>query len=250
MVDLYGMMERSSLEMQAVYAIQGLMSVISWFIIIYKSIQLPRERRRASQDMASLEATGDLSRWVWDAGRDPSVAGCRIASAGLAQRDRLMLLNLPPAGKAQVVLDGVRDALWRETEAQIDRVFGKLPYLGAFANAGPLFGLFGTVWGVMDSFGGFVEVKSMSLSALGPGLAEALATTAVGLIVAIPASLAYNYFLVRLRGLESEFGAFAMAVLTQVQVELAEEGRPASRPEVEPQPRRRKGLRFHLPGEE
>ena len=79
-----------------------------------------------------------------------------------------------------------------------------LPFLATVANVSPFFGLFGTVWGVMRAFLAMGVQGSASLAVVGPGIAEALITTVAGLAAAIPAVIAYNHFLGRLRAVSSD----------------------------------------------
>jgi biopolymer transport protein TolQ len=94
----------------------------------------------------------------------------------------------------------MRAALGEETE----RLGSKLSFLATTANAAPFIGLFGTVWGIMDSFREIGLRGTASLAVVAPGISEALVTTALGLATAIPAVLAYNYMLSRLRRVTSK----------------------------------------------
>ena len=87
---------------------------------------------------------------------------------------------------------------------EIERLEARLSFLATTANAAPFIGLFGTVWGIMDSFREIGLRGSTSLVVVAPGISEALITTALGLATAIPAVLGYNYLLARLKGLSSK----------------------------------------------
>jgi len=87
---------------------------------------------------------------------------------------------------------------------EIERLESRLSFLATTANAAPFIGLFGTVWGIMDSFREIGLRGSTSLVVVAPGISEALITTALGLATAIPAVLGYNYLLARLKGLSSK----------------------------------------------
>ena len=76
------------------------------------------------------------------------------------------------------------------------------------ASSAPFIGLFGTVWGIMNAFNGLSQVKSTTISAVAPGISEALITTAIGLAAAIPAAVAYNYFVVAIRYFKEQMEAF------------------------------------------
>lgn len=84
------------------------------------------------------------------------------------------------------------EAMKREARALLTRVEGGLPNLAMISSVAPFIGLFGTVWGIMVSFSAIAEAKDTSLAVVAPGIAEALAATAIGLAAAIPASIGYN----------------------------------------------------------
>jgi biopolymer transport protein ExbB/TolQ len=86
----------------------------------------------------------------------------------------------------------VADAMGRAAQVLIARIEGGLPNLAVISSVAPFIGLFGTVWGIMVSFSAIAEAKDTSLAVVAPGIAEALAATAIGLAAAIPASVGYN----------------------------------------------------------
>ncbi len=92
-----------------------------------------------------------------------------------------------------------------------------MSWMATTGSVSPFIGLFGTVWGVMDSFAGLGSAGAASLRAVAPGIAEALITTAAGLFAAIPAVIAYNYFLRNIRELGQSMDNFTMEVAAQVE---------------------------------
>ena len=94
-------------------------------------------------------------------------------------------------------------------EEEVSRSERRLPFLATTAAVGPLLGLFGTVWGIMSSFVAIGASGSANIQAVAPGIAEALIVTACGLAAAIPAAVAFNHYLGRVRVLEEELGAVA-----------------------------------------
>ena len=103
---------------------------------------------------------------------------------------------------------------------ELGRLNRSLSVLATAANTAPFIGLFGTVWGIMNSFHAIGLMKSASLATVAPGISEALIATAIGLAVAIPATIAYNLFLGRLGGIETLLVNFAGAFLNRVQREI------------------------------
>lgn len=109
-------------------------------------------------------------------------------------------VDVAPADLSIPAENAMRAAIGEETE----RLSSKVSFLATTANAAPFIGLFGTVWGIMDSFREIGLRGTTSLAVVAPGISEALITTALGLATAIPAVLAYNYMLSRLRRVTSK----------------------------------------------
>jgi biopolymer transport protein TolQ len=122
----------------------------------------------------------------------------------------------PAQPAVQADLDSVARALRRASNNEVTLLENLLPVLATTGSVAPFIGLFGTVWGVMNSFIGIGNLGNASLAVVAPGIAEALIATAIGLAAAIPAVMAYNYFVRRIRVLESELDAFASDYLNIV----------------------------------
>jgi biopolymer transport protein TolQ len=97
----------------------------------------------------------------------------------------------------------------RATSVEITKLERYLTFLATTASAAPFIGLFGTVWGIMNAFRGLSVTHSSSIQAVAPGIAEALIATAVGLAAAIPALMAYNYFVQQIKVLAAEMDNFS-----------------------------------------
>jgi biopolymer transport protein TolQ len=95
-----------------------------------------------------------------------------------------------------------------------------VPFLATTGNTTPFIGLFGTVWGIMNAFHGIGLMGSASLAVVAPGISEALVATAVGLAAAIPAVIAFNYFMSKVRTLESELISFSADFLNVVERDI------------------------------
>lgn len=107
-------------------------------------------------------------------------------------------------------LDSVERSLIRATRIEAARLSRYVPFLATTAAATPFIGLFGTVWGIMIAFGNIGATGSTSITAVAPGISEALINTAAGLFAAIPALLAYNHFVQRLRSAKGEMEDFTL----------------------------------------
>ena len=100
---------------------------------------------------------------------------------------------------------------------EVRRLEKWMPWLATTGSVSPFIGLFGTVWGVMDAFSGLGDAGSASLRAVAPGIAEALITTAAGLFAAIPAVIAYNYYVGGIRALANRMDSFAAEFVAKIE---------------------------------
>ncbi len=115
------------------------------------------------------------------------------------------------------VTENVARALRRATTNEIHRLEKFLTFLATTGSISPFIGLFGTVWGIMSSFHSIGQTGSASLAVVAPGLAEALVVTAIGLVAAIPAVIAYNHFLNKVKVLIGEMDNFQQEFLNIVE---------------------------------
>jgi biopolymer transport protein TolQ len=110
-------------------------------------------------------------------------------------------------------MGSVKRTLRRAISVEVRRLTQLVPFLATAGNTAPFIGLFGTVWGIMNTFQGIGLSGSASLAVVAPGISEALIATAAGLAVAIPSVIAYNYFTDRIRVLDSELQSFSSDLL-------------------------------------
>ncbi len=130
-------------------------------------------------------------------------------------------LELPPEDLLSRITRTLRHASLREIAA-LERA---LMFLATTGNTTPFIGLFGTVWGIMDAFHSIGITGSANLGAVAPGIAEALITTAAGLVVAIPGVIAYNYFLNRIKGAATRMDLFALEFIGMAERIILKSGR-------------------------
>jgi biopolymer transport protein TolQ len=114
-------------------------------------------------------------------------------------------------------LEAITRALERVRGAELERLQRALPMLATTASATPFIGLFGTVWGIMNTFRAIGATGSTSILTVAPGIAEALINTAAGLLAAIPAVIAYNHLLARVRSLNRRMEDFELEFLNLVE---------------------------------
>ena len=147
--------------------------------------------------------------------------------AATAQTTHSSLVGLFKAGYAEIEaqiahgststairsLDSVERSLLRASRIEASRLSRYLPFLATTAAASPFIGLFGTVWGIMDAFATIGATATTSITSVAPGISEALINTAAGLFAAIPALLAYNHFVQRMRQARGEMEDFTLEFL-------------------------------------
>ncbi|MDL2291192.1 protein TolQ [Desulfovibrio sp. OttesenSCG-928-F20] len=192
------------------------MSLGSWTLIIHKWITLTRARSKAAAGLERFTNARDLREAVQLLGGDASSPLYHVAQLGVAEFNRLK----EAGNSGDVVSDNVRRALRQGVSESMTRLNSAISFLATTANTAPFIGLFGTVWGIMYAFHEIGMQKSASLATVAPGISEALIATAVGLFVAIPATVGYNSFLSAMQNIESELVSFAGVFLNRVQREL------------------------------
>ncbi len=106
-------------------------------------------------------------------------------------------------------------------QREMDKQESNLTFLATVGSVSPYIGLFGTVWGIMNSFRGLANVGKATLASVAPGIAEALIATAMGLFAAIPAIIAFNHFVRNLEGLSTRFESFMEELSNEVQDEIS-----------------------------
>ena len=192
---------------QAVMAVLILASMVSWIIIFQRGFLLAAVRRDATQfenDFWSGEkGLGQLYVELEERGEAP-VGIENIFASGFKEFTRSKQEGSDPDRVMENVQRAMRVALSREEE----RLETHLPFLATVGSTSPYIGLFGTVWGIMNSFRGLATVNQVSLAVVAPGISEALIATAIGLFAAIPAVIAYNRFSAQVEVIVNRFEAF------------------------------------------
>jgi biopolymer transport protein ExbB len=217
----WGMFVSAVPLVKAVMAGLAFASLITWTVWLAKTIELWQAKRSARHGLAVLARAPTLEAAQHELGRSDSPAA-RFAVAAAEEAER----------SAGLAPEGVKDraaALLSRIEAQAGRAIargtGVLATIGATA---PFVGLFGTVWGIMDSFIGISKAHTTNLAVVAPGIAEALLATAMGLAAAIPAVVMYNAFARSITGYRAQLGDAAAEVLRHLSRDL---DRISSRPQ-------------------
>jgi len=126
------------------------------------------------------------------------------------------LARISSESQGGTAMDNIDRALRRTKNNELMSLETFVPFLATTGSTAPFVGLFGTVWGIMGSFIAIHGEENATLAVVAPGIAEALIATAIGLLAAIPAVMAYNFFIRKIRVLESEVDAFSSDLLNIV----------------------------------
>jgi len=217
------LIDQTGVVARSVLGILLFLSLVSWTIIFQKSGSFGRtesQTKRLLEVFRSSRSLPDPQTLRLAAGSSPLVrvyeAGYREFNAQLQQAQTLGATS--PGGthklkNPQAIFVTMRVA----SSDEIRRLERYMSWLATTGSVSPFIGLFGTVWGVMDSFAGLGDAGAASLRAVAPGIAEALITTAAGLAAAIPAVVAYNHYLTKIRGMSTRLDNFAMEFVSKVE---------------------------------
>ena len=206
-LSLYHMLTGASPVVQLVMLLLLLASVISWSMIIRKSRDMKKAMRAADEFEARFWSGKKLSELYeqMGTGRRSSIGMAAIFEAGFREYVRLrQKSNSDP----QFVLAGAQRSMRVALMREMDVVEANLPFLATVGSTSPYVGLFGTVWGIMNSFRALGNVQQATLASVAPGIAEALIATAMGLFAAIPAVIAYNRYSHEVERLENRYETF------------------------------------------
>ena len=196
-MSLFSLIAGASLPVQLVMLILLITSLFSWWYIFIKVATIKRAETESEEFENKFWSGGDLNKLYESvtAGRRKPQGMASIFEAGFKefvrhkQQDKIGV-------KMDVsnVMEGSRRAMRAAYNRELDDLDAHLPFLASVGSVSPYIGLFGTVWGIMNSFRGLSSVAQATLSQVAPGIAEALIATAIGLFAAIPAVIAYNRF--------------------------------------------------------
>jgi biopolymer transport protein TolQ len=207
-LNLLEVLRQTTTITRIVLAVLLIFSVWSWGIIFSKALLLRKVRKESVTFWKIFQRGQNLSeiRTACEALRFTPLAPVFTAGADLL---------MPSQGKLQsqgslalktsaVSLATVQRILQRAASLQLTLMERRMTFLATTASVAPFIGLFGTVWGVMTSFAGLANANTATLRAVAPGIADALIATAFGLFAAIPAVIAYNQFVYKIRNLGGE----------------------------------------------
>ena len=208
------------LVVKFVMALLVFLSIWTWAIIVSKILLISRATREAAAFESSFWSGGNLDELYEKVGQNPKDPMQAVFAAGMREWRRTPA-GLP-SGSALSLAKRIDRAMMRTVARELGRMETQMIVLASIGTAAPFIGLFGTVWGVMNSFLGIAAAGNTTLAVVAPGIAEALLATALGLVAAIPASIAYNSFttdLARYAGRLDDFsGEFGTILARQLEV--------------------------------
>ena len=219
-MDYIHILSNASLVVKFVLLLLLFFSVMSWAIIIIKIRYIRKAFKESDIFVDYFWKSRDLASAFSKAKQLGGSPVARIFRIGYAELRKLSTGSTtgdgPVAEERAPSLrhgfsgtDNVKRALRRAINTEMTRVTQMVPFLATTGNTTPFIGLFGTVWGIMGSFHGIGQRGSASLAVVAPGISEALVATAAGLAVAIPAVIAFNHFMQKIRVIESELHSFS-----------------------------------------
>ncbi len=212
---------------QAVLVVLLLFSVICWAIIFYKYRMIRAARVQSTKFLKVFWMNHPLETLIRTAKQYPASPLSRLFEAAYEELNRVFKGRGPEKrarnSEGEVVellgaevygIEPIKRALNRAIISETTRLERSITFLATTGSTAPFIGLFGTVWGIMDAFQGIGSRGSASLAVVAPGISEALVATAAGLAAAIPAVVAYNHFVRKVRVMSNEMDNFSSEFLS------------------------------------
>jgi biopolymer transport protein TolQ len=230
-INLINMISNAGLMVQFVLLLLLFFSITSWAIILIKFRYIKRAYQESAAFTELFWKSKDLSNAFRQAKELEGSPIARIFRIGYVELKKISQRGVSEGdddrpdrssglGARFAGMDNIKRALRRAINTETTRMTQMVPFLATTGNTTPFIGLFGTVWGIMNSFHGIGLRGSASLAVVAPGISEALVATAAGLAVAIPAVIAFNYFMQKIKILESELNSFSADFLNIIERDI------------------------------
>lgn len=204
---------QGSIVVQLVLLVLIFFSVFSWAVIFFKRNTLKAASSQSKKFLNVFNKSRDLLEVNKAAKKYKASPLSALFQAGYKDLSYHAKSN-PNPELTSANLESLNRALLKASNKEISRLEHMMSFLATTGSVTPFIGLFGTVWGIMDAFVEIAKLKSAALVTVAPGIAEALIATALGLFAAIPAVIAYNYFLHRIKNVASEMEDFSIEFLS------------------------------------
>jgi len=216
-LSLVGLFLQADWVVKAVLLLLAAASVWVWAIVFEKTVSLRRANRIATVFEDRFWSGRSLDELYRQEGERPTHPMAAVFGAGMSEWERSARIAGMDRSRGSVGIR-VERAIAVAVSREMDRMERWMVFLASVGSTAPFVGLFGTVWGIMRSFSAIAVSKNTNLSVVAPGIAEALFATAIGLVAAIPAVLAYNKLstdMARLAGRLESFGSEFSAILSR-----------------------------------
>jgi biopolymer transport protein TolQ len=212
-INIFKIVAEADIVVQLILLLLVFFSVFSWAIIFFKSKTLKTAFRQSDRFLEAFRRSKSLAEVNESAKK---LRGSPLATIFLAGHKELAYQS---KAKGEDAWTGARTeslsrALLKASNGEVARLEKMMFFLATTGSVSPFIGLFGTVWGIMISFVRIGALRSASLQVVAPGIAEALIATAVGLFAAVPAVIAYNFFLGRIKDLIADMEDFSLEFLS------------------------------------
>lgn len=220
-ISLIQMMMNAGLMVKTVMVTLLVFSVVSWSIIIMKQLMYIKARKQSDDFLDSFWGSKTLNE-AYESAKDFTLSPeATVFVSGFHELRKISAARESSERETLdtqlATLDNVKRAMRKAHVMEIDRLGRSLPFLATTGSATPFIGLFGTVWGIMNSFHDIGLRGSASLAVVAPGISEALVATAAGLAVAIPAVIFYNFYSNKLGEFESDIEYFSTDFLNLIE---------------------------------
>lgn len=190
-LSILSMVVHASLIVQLVMATLLMISIVSWTVIFRKLFAMRAAKALTQSFEDEFWRDRELAA-LYQQTRASKKDNGPLARIFLGGMTEFLRIRQQKPGDTQGLMEGTRRAMRAACQREMDDIDSNLSFLATAGSVSPYIGLFGTVWGIMNSFRGLANVHQATLSAVAPGIAEALVATAIGLFAAIPAVVAYN----------------------------------------------------------
>lgn len=233
-INIIHMISNAGLMVQFVLLLLLFFSITSWAIILIKYRYIKKAFRESASFTEYFWKSRDLSNAFTKAKQLSNSPIARVFRIGYVELKKLSQSGVPVTSKSSQSseeettflnpifkgTDNINRALNRAINTETTRMTKMVPFLATTGNTTPFIGLFGTVWGIMNSFHSIGIRGSANLAVVAPGISEALIATAAGLAVAIPAVIAFNHFMHKIRIIESELQSFSADFLNIIERDI------------------------------
>lgn len=230
-LDVIAIFMNAGLVVQLVLLLLLFFSIASWAIIFIKLRYISRSYKESASFIEFFWKSRDLSNAFVKAKQMKNSPVARIFRVGYLELKKLSQSGMTHSAKSApsensslgtrfTGTENLKRSLRRAINTEMTQLTQMVPFLATTGNTTPFIGLFGTVWGIMNSFRSIGLKGSANLAVVAPGISEALIATAAGLAVAIPAVIAFNHFNQKIRVIETELHSFSADLLNIIERDI------------------------------